>query len=202
MGARGRVAGGGRDPAHLDGPRWHSRRLRLRADGGGVIGGVDPGDRVGWCGNVRPLRRRLHTRARGCGARRLRVPLLRTLHRGTQTSPDRLWHSYPPRMLIPSIDLQGGRIVQLVQGERLALVSDDIDGWIARFRGRPKVQLIDLDAAKDEGSNATLVRRICAALPCRVGGGVRTVARARDLLDGGATHVIVGSAFFKGDAVD
>ena len=51
-------------------------------------------------------------------------------------------------MLIPSIDLQSGRIVQLVQGERLALETDDIDGWIARFRGHPKVQLIDLDAAK------------------------------------------------------
>lgn len=105
-------------------------------------------------------------------------------------------------MLIPSIDLQGDRIVQLVQGERLALASDDIDGWIERFRGRPKVQLIDLDAARDEGSNATLVRRICAELPCRVGGGVRTIARARDVLGDGATHVIVGSAFFTGDGVD
>lgn len=105
-------------------------------------------------------------------------------------------------MLIPSIDLQGGRIVQLVQGERLALASDDVDGWIARFSGRPAVQLIDLDAAKGDGSNELLVRRICAALPCRVGGGIRTIERAEAVLALGATHVIIGSALFSPDGVD
>jgi len=105
-------------------------------------------------------------------------------------------------MLIPSIDLQGGRIVQLVQGERLALASDDVDGWIARFSGRPAVQLIDLDAAKGDGTNEPLVRRICAALPCRVGGGIRTIERADAILALGATHVIIGSALFSGGGVD
>lgn len=105
-------------------------------------------------------------------------------------------------MLIPSIDLQAGRIVQLVQGERLALESDDIDGWISRFRGRSKVQLIDLDAAKGQGSNDPLVRRICAALPCRVGGGIRTIDRAREVLDAGAVKIILGSALFTGGAVN
>ena len=81
-------------------------------------------------------------------------------------------------MLIPSIDLMGGRIVQLVQGERLALESTAIDEWIDRFSGWPKVQLIDLDAAKAQGHNNELVSRICAALPCRVGGGIRSVERA------------------------
>lgn len=104
-------------------------------------------------------------------------------------------------MLIPSIDLQGGRIVQLVQGERLALASDDVDGWIARFSGRPAVQLIDLDAAKGDGSNEPLVRRICAALPCRVGGGIRTIERAEAVLALGATHVIIGSALFSPEGV-
>lgn len=99
-------------------------------------------------------------------------------------------------MLIPSIDLQGGRIVQLVQGERLAIESSDIDGWIERFHGRSKVQLIDLDAAKGTGSNDALVQRICAKLPCRVGGGIRSLGRARQVLDAGATAVIVGSALF------
>ena len=80
-------------------------------------------------------------------------------------------------MLIPSIDLQGGQIVQLVQGERLALASDDFDGWIAKFERFPKVQLIDLDAAKNQGNNRALVASICRRLPCRVGGGVRTVDR-------------------------
>jgi len=105
-------------------------------------------------------------------------------------------------MLIPSIDLLGGRIVQLVQGERLAVESDDLDGWIARFSGRPKVQLIDLDAAKAQGHNNALVTRICAALPCRVGGGIRSVARAQEVLAGGATHAIVGSALFAKGTVD
>lgn len=105
-------------------------------------------------------------------------------------------------MLVPSIDLLNGRIVQLVQGERLALESDAIDEWIARFSGWPKIQLIDLDAAKAQGSNDALVARICAALPCRVGGGIRSVERTRAVLEGGATHAIVGSALFRGGAVD
>ena len=105
-------------------------------------------------------------------------------------------------MLIPSIDLQGGRIVQLVQGERLAVESAAIDDWIERFRGWPKVQLIDLDAAKGAGENRDLVARICAELPCRVGGGIRTIERARAVLALGATHVIFGSALFDGGAVD
>ena len=77
-------------------------------------------------------------------------------------------------MLIPSIDLQGGQIVQLVQGERLAVASDDIDGWVRKFERFPKIQLIDLDAAKNTGDNRALVASICRRLPCRVGGGVRT----------------------------
>jgi len=105
-------------------------------------------------------------------------------------------------MLIPSIDLQGGRIVQLVQGEKLAVQSDDIDAWVARFRGCPKVQLIDLDAAKGEGRNDVLVARISAALPCRVGGGIRTIDRAREILALGATAVIAGSSLFRGSGVD
>ena len=99
-------------------------------------------------------------------------------------------------MLIPSIDLQGGKIVQLVQGEKLAIASDDLDGWIARFAKFPKVQLIDLDAAMSIGHNDELVRRVSSALPCRVGGGIRSVGRAQDLIEAGAKAVIVGSAFF------
>jgi phosphoribosylformimino-5-aminoimidazole carboxamide ribotide isomerase len=100
-------------------------------------------------------------------------------------------------MLIPSIDLQGGRIVQLVQGERLALASDDFAGWIATFASFASVQLIDLDAAKNAGDNAALVASICTQLACRVGGGVRSVERAQSLLESGARKVIVGSAIFK-----
>jgi phosphoribosylformimino-5-aminoimidazole carboxamide ribotide isomerase len=105
-------------------------------------------------------------------------------------------------MLIPSIDLQGGRIVQLVQGEKLAIASDDFDGWIERFSQFPRVQLIDLDAAKNEGNNRALVASICRRLPCRVGGGVRTVGDVTALIDGGAKKVIVGSRLFRGRAPD
>ena len=101
-------------------------------------------------------------------------------------------------MLIPSIDLQNGRIVQLVQGETLAIATDDLDAWIARFKPFGKVQLIDLDAAMARGNNDALVRRIASELPCRVGGGVRTVARAEQLLEAGAQAVIAGSGLFRG----
>ena len=105
-------------------------------------------------------------------------------------------------MLIPSIDLQGGRIVQLVQGERLAIETTDINAWVSRFAGYPKVQLIDLDAAKGTGSNERLVADICRALPCRVGGGIRSVERAQALLAIGATKVILSSALFQDGRVD
>ncbi|HXW08180.1 MAG TPA: HisA/HisF-related TIM barrel protein [Vicinamibacterales bacterium] len=100
-------------------------------------------------------------------------------------------------MLVPSIDLQGGRIVQLVQGERLAIQTADIDHWVERLSGFTKVQLIDLDAAKGEGRNEALVARICGMLPCRVGGGIRTIERARQALASGARKVILGSALFR-----
>jgi len=105
-------------------------------------------------------------------------------------------------MLIPSIDLQGDRIVQLVQGEKLAIETTDIESWIDRLRGQPKVQLIDLDAAKGIGHNEALVDRICRELPCRVGGGIRTPERAEAVLALGATKVIVGSALFNSSGVD
>src|SRR5215471_18379165 len=99
-------------------------------------------------------------------------------------------------MLIPSIDLMGGKVVQLQQGERLALSSDDLDGWIAKFSGYPIVQLIDLDAAMRKGDNSAMVEKVCQAIPVQVGGGVRDVERARTLLELGAKRVIVGSALF------
>ena len=105
-------------------------------------------------------------------------------------------------MLIPSIDLQDGRIVQLVQGERLALEAADPEPWIARFSRFPRVQLIDLDAARGRGDNSDMAAMICGRLPCRVGGGIRTVARARAVLDAGAHAVIVSSALFRNEAID
>jgi phosphoribosylformimino-5-aminoimidazole carboxamide ribotide isomerase len=100
-------------------------------------------------------------------------------------------------MLIPSIDLKGGAVVQLVQGERLAIRDDDVFAWVRRFERFPKVQVIDLDAAMGSGDNLELVRQIAGSLTCRVGGGVRSVERARDILSAGARAVIIGSSLFK-----
>jgi phosphoribosylformimino-5-aminoimidazole carboxamide ribotide isomerase len=100
-------------------------------------------------------------------------------------------------MLIPSIDLLGGRIVQLVQGEKLRLAFDDFEYWIERFARFPLVQLIDLDAAMRQGDNSALVAQIAKRLPCQVGGGIHSVERARQVLDAGAKRVIIGSAFFS-----
>src|SRR5262245_30160205 len=105
-------------------------------------------------------------------------------------------------MLIPSIDLQGGAVVQLVQGERLAIRDDDVQKWVKRFEKFPKVQVIDLDAAMATGDNLPLVRQIAGALKCRVGGGIRTVERAQHILAAGARQIIAGSSLFKDGAPD
>ena len=104
-------------------------------------------------------------------------------------------------MLSPSSDLMGGRIVQLVQGEKLKLAFDDFEYWIERFSAYPIVQLIDLDAAMRQGGNSALIAKIAKRLPCQVGGGIRTVEQAKLLLDTGARRVILGSVLFSGDGV-
>ena len=100
-------------------------------------------------------------------------------------------------MLIPSIDLRGGQVVQLVQGERPAIASDDVDGWVRKFQDFPRVQVIDLDAAMGSGTNDVLVQSIAPRIACRVGGGIRTIERARAVLGYGAAAVIVGSSLFR-----
>jgi phosphoribosylformimino-5-aminoimidazole carboxamide ribotide isomerase len=105
-------------------------------------------------------------------------------------------------VLIPSIDLMGGKIVQLVQGEKKALEFDDFEYWIERFSAFPLVQLIDLDAAMGRGNNRGLITMICKRLPCQTGGGIRDVARASELLALGAKRVIFGSALLKDGAID
>ena len=102
-------------------------------------------------------------------------------------------------MLIPSIDLLGGRIVQLVQGEKLRLAFDDFEYWIEKFAKYPLVQLIDLDAAMRQGDNSALVAQIAKRLPCQVGGGIRSVDHVRRVLEAGAKRAIVGSALFTED---
>ena len=105
-------------------------------------------------------------------------------------------------MLIPSIDLMGGKIVQLVQGEKKALEFDDFEPWLERFAKYPLVQLVDLDAAMGRGGNRRLVQSLVRRLPCQVGGGIRSVERAHDVLAEGARCVVIGSALIQDGSIN
>jgi phosphoribosylformimino-5-aminoimidazole carboxamide ribotide isomerase len=105
-------------------------------------------------------------------------------------------------MLIPSIDLMGGKIVQLVQGSRKALEFDNFQEWVERFSKYTLVQLIDLDAAMGRGDNRDLVRELAVQLPCQVGGGIRTIETAQAILDLGARRVILGSSLISHGAIN
>ena len=105
-------------------------------------------------------------------------------------------------MLIPSIDLMGGKIVQLVQGRKKALEFDNFEEWIERFSKFPLVQLIDLDAAIGTGTNYALLQQFLDRLPCQVGGGIRSVDTAQQILGMGARRVILGSTLIRDGKID
>jgi len=105
-------------------------------------------------------------------------------------------------MLIPSIDLMGGKIVQLVQGEKKVLEFEDFGYWIERFSKYPLVQVIDLDAARSIGSNRAIVNQIVRRLNCQVGGGIRSLETAQEVLEAGARRVILGSALLQGGKIN
>lgn len=106
-------------------------------------------------------------------------------------------------MLIPCIDLQNGQAVQLVHGRKRELAVADVFGLLERFKEYPWLHVIDLDAAMRKGENNALVEELCKRakskykMKVRVGGGIRSVARANRLVKLGAAQVIVGSAAFK-----
>ena len=104
-------------------------------------------------------------------------------------------------MLVPCIDLMDGKAVQLVRGRRKALEADAME-MVRRFRDFPVIHVIDLDAALGRGSNDRLVARICAKRACRVGGGVRTVERVKELKALGAAQIIIGTAAFTAGGVN
>ncbi len=105
-------------------------------------------------------------------------------------------------MLIPCIDLQGGRAVQLVHGRKRELAVTDVFGLLKKFKEYPWLHVIDLDAAMGRGQSDELVRELCKSarrdfgMKVRVGGGIRTVSRAKEIAGWGASQVIVGSAAF------
>ena len=97
-------------------------------------------------------------------------------------------------MIIPCIDLMDGKVVQLVQGRDKVLDGKSVDEMLADFAGFPQIQVIDLDAAIGSGSNSELVRYLAQRATIRAGGGVRSVERAEELIEQGASRVIVGTA--------
>src|SRR3984957_3996107 len=106
-------------------------------------------------------------------------------------------------MLIPCIDLQGGQAVQLVHGRKRERSVADVFGLLEQFKSHPWLHLIDLDAAIGTGENNALARELCLRarkrykLKVRVGGGIRTTARAREIAKWGADQIIIGSAAFR-----
>ncbi|HVT13226.1 MAG TPA: HisA/HisF-related TIM barrel protein [Fimbriimonadaceae bacterium] len=105
-------------------------------------------------------------------------------------------------MIIPCIDVMGGKVVQLVKGERKAIELDSPDQAIAMFAAFPLLHVIDLDAALGRGDNRDLVRYLLTKVRARVGGGVRSFERALELAELGADQVIVGTAAFHADGVN
>jgi phosphoribosylformimino-5-aminoimidazole carboxamide ribonucleotide (ProFAR) isomerase len=106
-------------------------------------------------------------------------------------------------VLIPCIDLQGGQAVQLVHGRQRELAVADVFGLLEKFRSYAWLHLIDLDAAMGRGDNHDLARELCRRarkrykLKVRVGGGLRTAARAAEVAKWGAEQIIIGSAVFR-----
>ena len=105
-------------------------------------------------------------------------------------------------MIIPCIDLMDGKVVQLIQGRDKALEGGTPDEMLQKFAAFPQIQVIDLDATLGRGSNDDLVRLIASKAVCRIGGGVRSVERARALLAQGAHRIIVGTSAFTGGGIN
>ena len=105
-------------------------------------------------------------------------------------------------MMFPCIDLMGGKVVQLVQGREKRIELPDPLAVLEKFSAYPEIQVIDLDAAMGRKGQADIVRELCRRKPCRVGGGVRTVERARELIEDGATKIVVGSSAFTEEGVN
>jgi phosphoribosylformimino-5-aminoimidazole carboxamide ribotide isomerase len=105
-------------------------------------------------------------------------------------------------MIFPCIDLMDGKVVQLVQGREKALEADSPLAMLERFRAFPEIQVIDLNAAMGTGSNTDLVRLVASQARTRVGGGVRSVDRAKALIEQGAHKVIVGTAAFSSAGIN
>jgi phosphoribosylformimino-5-aminoimidazole carboxamide ribonucleotide (ProFAR) isomerase len=104
-------------------------------------------------------------------------------------------------VIIPCIDLMGRKVVQLVQGRDKAIELPDPFAVLEKFSEFPQIQVIDLDGAMGRESQADIVRELCRRKPCRVGGGIRSVERAVQVVEDGAYKIIVGSAAFTSSGI-
>ncbi len=111
-------------------------------------------------------------------------------------------------MLIPSIDLMGGKIVQMGHGSPVhggaahPVGIAEFEPWIKKFEKFPLIHVVDLDAVLRKGSNKELLAQLTKRLPCQVGGGANTVERVREMLAAGAKRVVVGSALVSDEKID
>lgn len=97
-------------------------------------------------------------------------------------------------MIVPSIDISRGRTVQLIGGETLAIDAGDPFSLLERFALVGEVAVIDIDAARGDGSNADIIAGMCRRGRLRVGGGIRDLDTALQWLDAGAEKIIIGTA--------
>lgn len=100
-------------------------------------------------------------------------------------------------MIIPSIDIMGGKAVQLKQGKEKVYENENIDDLIEQYRLFPEINVIDLDSAMGKGDNKGLIKRICQKVDCNIGGGIRSIELAKEYIEAGAKRIIIGTKATK-----
>lgn len=100
-------------------------------------------------------------------------------------------------MIIPSIDIMGGKAVQLKQGKEKVYENENIDDLIEQYRLFPEINVIDLDSAMGKGDNKELIKRICQKVDCNIGGGIRSIELAKEYIEAGAKRIMIGTKATK-----